>query len=163
MVKINHFYIISNDFFTRFPDDYLRQNSDGNRPNYLALKEESGLIWMIPCSKRVAKYKGIMESRDRRNLKNDILHIVNLHTEMVLLIQDMFPVTENYIERSYTVRSIDLKILDNSQIRTIKKKAEKIKILIEKGVKFGQKQPDVKFIANELLKDLEAQKTKPAS
>lgn len=154
MVKINHFYIISDDFFKRFPDPNLRQNKEENRPNYFALQEESGLIWMIPCSKRVKKYKTTMENREKKGLKNDILHIINLHTEMALLISDMFPVTENYIERSYTINSIDLKILDQSQIRVIKQKAKKIRILIDKGVKFGEKQPDVKSIANQLLEDI---------
>ena len=60
---------------------------------------------MIPLSSRIEKYKKIIEKKEKAGRPCDILHIVKLDDsrESAFLIQDMFPVTEEYVEREYTI------------------------------------------------------------
>ena len=60
---------------------------------------------MIPLSSRVDKYRRIMEKKINMGKPCDIIHIVKLDDgrESAFLIQDMFPITEKYIEREYTI------------------------------------------------------------
>ena len=46
-----------------------------------------------------------MEKKEKAGKSCDILHIVKLDDsrESAFLIQDMFPITEEYIEREYTI------------------------------------------------------------
>ena len=60
---------------------------------------------MIPLSSRIDKYRRIMEKKEKTGKPCDILQIVKRDDsrESVFLIQDMFPITEEYIEREYTI------------------------------------------------------------
>ena len=60
---------------------------------------------MIPLSSRIDKHKGIVEKKAKAGKPCDIIHIVKLDDsrESAFLIQDMFPITEEYIEREYTI------------------------------------------------------------
>lgn len=64
-----------------------------------------GINWMIPLSSRIDKYRWIMEKKEKAGKPFNILHIVSLdgNRESALLIQDMFPIAEEYIERQYTI------------------------------------------------------------
>ena len=84
------------------PDPYLKGNKVGNRPHYYCLEDKSiGIYWMIPLSSRIDKYRRIMKIKEKAGKPCDILHIVKLDDsrESAFLIQDMFPITEEYIER----------------------------------------------------------------
>lgn len=56
---------------------------------------------MIPLSSRIDKYKQIVEKKEQAGKPCDIIHIVKLddNRQSAFLIQDMFPVTNEYIER----------------------------------------------------------------
>lgn len=162
LIQEHYFYIIEDAFFERFNDPNLRGNKSENRPHYYAFKEEeTGLYWVIPSSTKVEKYQRILESREKKKQPTDIIHMTkHLHKESVLLIQDMFPVTENYLKRNYTVGGHALKIVDTSELAEISKKANKIRALIKNKVKFGPTQPKVLEIEAALLKDIEAESSK---
>ena len=57
-------YFISNAFFEKVNDPFLKINyQETKRPHYFALYDEkTKLFWMVPCSSKVAKYRGIMYS-----------------------------------------------------------------------------------------------------
>lgn len=157
LVQEHYFYIIDEAFFERFKDPSLRGNDSENRPHYFAFMEEAtGLYWVIPCSARVEKYRAIIKKRELQNKATDILHIPkHLHKESALLIQDMFPVTEAYLKRNYTVDGHPLKIVDKLELASISKKAKTIRALIKTGRKFTPNQVNASKIERELLKDLE--------
>ena len=95
------FYMIKDSFFEVMSDPFLKGNKQGNRPHYYCFEDdESGIYWIIPLSSRVSKYKKIIEKKEKTGKKCDILHIAKLDNdkESVFLIQDMFPITEDYIE-----------------------------------------------------------------
>ena len=104
-MKRTGFYIIKDSFFEVIDDPYLKGNKEGYRPHYYCLEDKDGLFWMIPLSSRVEKYKKIMERKKKAGKPCDIVHIVRLDDdrESAFLIQDMFPVLEEYIEREYTI------------------------------------------------------------
>jgi len=150
----NGFYIIKDKFFDDYPDEFLKGNYEENRPHYYCFKmEDTGLYWMVPLSKKAKKYKHIIEEFEKKNKKPcDKLHIINIAgTESVFLIQDMFPITEEYIQREYTIDNSHLRILDQKQIRLLSKKAKKIMNLIRRKVLFNPTQPDVLTIERQLL------------
>lgn len=142
----NGFYIIKDSFFKDFNDPYLKGNKSENRPHYYAFKDNStGLFWVIPMSSRIEKYQKIIDKRVQNNKPCDILHIVKLDNDKmgVFLIQDLFPITEEYIERKYTIGENHLKLTSEAQAKIVNKKAKKILNRIKKGIKLNPTQPDV--------------------
>ena len=153
-MKENGFYIIKDKFFDDMKDVYLKGNKKGNRPHYYCFKDtEKGIYWVIPMSSRVEKYKKIIKSKEERGKSCDILHIAKLdnNKESVFLIQDMFPVIDEYIEREYTICGNHLRITSENLSKEIDKKAKKIFNLLKKGIRFMPTQPDVMLIYKNLI------------
>lgn len=83
---------------------------------------------MIPLSSHIDKYKGIVEKKAKAGKPCDIIHIVKLDDsrESVFLIQDMFPITEEYIEREYTIGGNHLMLTSEHMANEIEQKARKV-------------------------------------
>ena len=107
---------------------------------------------MIPLSSRVEKYKRIIEKKEKSGRSCDILYITKLDNdrESVFLIQDMFPITEKYIEREYTIAGNNLLLTSEHTVREIDHKARRVLGLLKCGVKFTPTQPDVLLILKKL-------------
>lgn len=154
MITEYAFYIINDKFFDDFPDPYLKGNKDQNRPHYYCLKDnKTGLLWVIPLSSRVDKYQSIINAKLAANKPCDILHILKLDNDRtsVFLIQDMFPVSEDYILRPFTINGNPLRLTSEAEARKINKKARRVLNLIKKGVKLTPTQPNVLQIERKLL------------
>ena len=140
-------------------DPYLKGNKEANRPHYYCFKEETiGLFWMIPLSSKIDKYIKIINKKIANGKPCDILHIMKLdnNKESVFLIQDMFPITENYIERTYTIANNHLTVTSEHSALEIEKKAKKVMNMLKKGIKFTPTQPDVNKIINKLMNTSES-------
>lgn len=153
---INGFYIIKNEFFDFVQDPFLKDNKDGNRPFYYCLEEEVDntiLYWMIPLSSRVEKYQKIIQTKKSQNKPTDGLYICRLpgDKESTFLIQDMFPLTENYIEREYTLNGNHMVLIKEKDIKNISLKAKTIRELIKRGIKLTPTSPNVPRIITLLL------------
>lgn len=146
------FYIIKDSFFVEMDDPYLKGNKSANRPHYYCFQETTDVYWMIPLSSRIEKYKAIMSKQEAKGYKCNTLHIVRLDDgrESVFLIQDIFPVTVEYIERAYTIAGNPLFLTSEKTAGVIDKKARKVIKLIKHGVKFTPTQPDVLLILEKL-------------
>ncbi len=152
-MKKTGFYIIKDKFFEDMSDPYLKGNKEGNRPHYYCFKDTSTRIyWMIPLSSRIDKYRRIMEKKEKAGRPCDLIHIVKLDDsrESVFLIQDMFPITEEYIEREYTIAGNHLMLTSEHAAREIERKARKVMGMLKRGIKFIPTQPDVMAILNKL-------------
>ncbi|MDO4276182.1 MAG: hypothetical protein Q4D16_21140 [Eubacteriales bacterium] len=152
-MKKTGFYIIKDKFFEDMPDPYLKGNKSGNRPHYYCFEDIStGIYWMIPLSSRIDKYKRIMDKKRKAGKPCDILHIVKLddNRESAFLIQDMFPITEEYIEREYTIAGNHLMLTSEHTAREIEQKARKVIGMLKCGIKFTPTQPDVMAILEKL-------------
>ena len=110
---------------------------------------------MIPLSSRIDKYKQTLEKKKKAGKSCDILHIVKLDDsrESAFLIQDMFPITEEYIEREYTIAGNHLMLTSEHTAREIEQKAKKVMGMLKRGIKFTPTQPDVMAILENLKKD----------
>lgn len=154
-MKKTGFYIIKDSFFDKVNDSYLKGNKEGNRPHYYCLEDSDGLYWMIPLSSRVEKYRKIMDKKAREGKPCDIVHIVKLDDdrESAFLIQDMFPITAEYVEREYTIAGNHLMLTSEHSVKEIETKAKKVMALLKRGVKFIPTQVDVNAIIDKLKTD----------
>ncbi|MFW5631424.1 MAG: hypothetical protein ACOCNB_11710 [Acetivibrio ethanolgignens] len=66
------------------------------------------------------------------------------------MIQDMFPITEEYIEREYTIGGNHLMLTSEHTANEIEQKARKVMGMLKRGVKFTPTQPDVIAILEKL-------------
>lgn len=147
------FYVIRDQFFIDMADPYLKHNKGESRPHYYCFKDtDIGIFWMIPLSSRVEKYQKIISRRQAAKKPCDILHIVKLPNdkESAFLIQDMFPITESYIEREYKIAGNHLMLTSEKDIRIIDRKARKVLGMLKRGVKFTPTQPDILAILAKL-------------
>lgn len=152
-MKITGFYIIKDKFFEDMQEPYLKGNKCGNRPHYYCMKDETtDMYWMIPLSSRIEKYEKIIAQKEKKGRVCDILHIVKLddNRKSVFLLQDMFPITSEYVEREYTIAGNHLMLTSESTVKEIEKKAKKVIKMLKKGVKFTPTQPDVIKIIEKL-------------
>ena len=129
------FYFIKEDFFKDFPDSGLISNKGGNRPFYYCFKDDHGIIWLIPSTSKIDKYKTYIDKKKKEGKAyEDLFHFLTIgHREGVLLISNMFPIIEKYIEREYTISKKPFKLLDRSKNVIIDKKAKKILALLRNG------------------------------
>ena len=152
-MKKTGFYIIKDIFFEDMADPYLKGNKAGNRPHYYCFEDtNTGIYWMIPLSSQIDKYKRIVEKKEKVGKPCDILHIVKLDDsrQSVFLIQDMFPITDGYIEREYTIAGNHLMLTSEHTVKEIEQKAKKVMGMLKRGVKFTPTQPNVIAILEKL-------------
>ena len=62
----------------------------------------------------------------------------------------MFPITEEYIEREYTIVGNHLMLTSEHTAREIEQKARKVMGMLKRGIKFTPTQPDVMAILEKL-------------
>lgn len=151
-MKKTGFYI-KDKFFEDMSDPYLKGNKKGNRPHYYCFEDSNtGIYWMIPLSSRIDKYKKIIENKEKAGRPCDILHIVKLDDsrESAFLIQDMFPVTDEYIEREYTIAGNHLMLTSEHVVKVVDQKARKVLGMLKRGVKFTPTQPNIMAILKKL-------------
>lgn len=100
---------------------------------------------MIPLSSRIDKYQRIIENKEKCGKPWDIIHIVELdgNRKSAFLIQDMFPISEEYIEREYTITNNHLILTSEHSAKDIDRKARKVLGMLKRGVKFTPTQPNV--------------------
>ena len=64
----------------------------------------------------------------------------------------MFPITEEYIEREYTIAGNHLMLTSEHTAREIEQKARPVVGMLKRGIKFTPTQPDVMVILEKLRK-----------
>lgn len=147
------FYVIKDKFFEDMEDPYLKGNKNGNRPHYYCFEDTcAGIYWMIPMSSKVEKYMKIIDKKVIEGKPCDILHVVKLPNdrETVFLIQDMFPITKEYVEREYRIAGNHMLLTSEHVIKEVELKARKVVAMLKRGVKFTPTQPDVISMLNKL-------------
>ena len=132
-------------FFEIVDDNELMQNKEKGRkrPCYFCFKskENDKIIWFIPVSTKIEKYKRIYENKIQKQIKlgkkpsiDTIIfgNVANIYS--TFLIQNMFPVTEQYIESKYIKNKVAIK-LSNKLEKEIIEKATKVLNLYNHGMK----------------------------
>ena len=138
IIEDGKFYFIKDEFFDVFKGYKLMDNKEnGNkRPCYFCFNdpENEKIIWFVPISSKVDKYKTIYENKkkNRKKVYNFVFGKV-LGKEKAFLIQNIFPTTEVYIESKYQNDSKDVEIAESLKNEIIKTAMNTI-ILAKKGV-----------------------------
>lgn len=156
-IEKKSFYFIKNKYFRLINDPFLSGNKkDGNyRPCYLAVIEEKGLIWFVPISSRFEKYKRIYEYKLKRFGNSDTIVLGEvLGRKCAFLIQNIFPVTQEYIQKQYIQKNNGVPVTISELLsRELFLKCKKIIAMVRNGVK-NIVFTNILEIENKLLSDL---------
>ena len=157
-MDIGHFYYIEDQYFTDFPDSNLMRNKETingqphDRPCFYAFQDSNTkLFWMIPFSSQVSKYKPIYAKKTQGNRRCDTIVFGDvLGHEKAFLIQNMCPLTQNYIKNKYIDTQTTLPVrIDGALEKQLIEKAKRVLALQRKGIKLIF--PDVLAIETKLL------------
>lgn len=149
-----HFYFIKNQYFIDFPDPFLMQNRgpSHDRPCFYAFMDHAtGLYWMIPFSSRVEKFRQIYENKVNRHGRCDTIDFgYVLGHEKAFLIQNMFPITPEYMNEEYIDSRSNVPVRINGAFEVqLVRKAQRVLALQRRGMNFIY--PDVLAIEQRLL------------
>ena len=154
-LETGYVYHIKNEYFDYVKDEKLMKNHEngGSRPTYFCIKkEDSNLLWFIPMSSKVEKYERIMKSKIEKNGVCDTIIIGEYRGDKVaFLLQNMFPVTEKYIDHIDKIRNVAVPVVEGLK-KELEQKANKIFKLKERGINLIF--PDIDKISNILLGEL---------
>ena len=105
-------------------------------------------------SSRAEKFKAIMDKKQASGRPCDTLHICRLDNGIMnaFLLQDMFPITEDYISAEYTINGNHLMLTSDREAKIILQKARRTLNMLHRGIRFTPTQPDVLSIEAALLK-----------
>ena len=128
-------YIISDKFFERFPRDEWVSNKSQSRPFYFAIRKDD-LLWMIPLTTKTDKIKEKIKRIEEKKGEGKCLYYdVGLIAgiERGFKIGDIFPITEEYIVRAYTIKEKPYVVQDKNLIERIERKAKSFINMVENG------------------------------
>lgn len=127
-------YIIRDEYFAEFANDKFMFNKNENRPHYYAIKDKTGILWMIPLSTKVEKYRRLIENTEKKHKKCVYYHTAPIYGKMrAFVICDMFPVTEEYILRPYKIGNSDYVVMNKNIKQAVYEKARSYLSMVESG------------------------------
>lgn len=139
LVEEGKFYFIKDEFFDKINEKALCSNKKekNKRPCYYCFRDsnEENIIWFLPISSKVEKYKKIYSYKKNKYGKVDNIVFGYVEgEERAFLIQNMFPTTEKYIIEKYVKQKRDV-VINEKLKKELKRKSNKILKLVEKGYK----------------------------
>ena len=161
-INIGCFYFIKDVFFKIIDDPELMQNKEnGNkRPCYYCFrsKKYNDIIWFIPVSTKIEKYHKIYIKKIQKQIilgKRPSIDTIVFgdvaNTYSAFLIQNMFPVTKEYVKSQYTKNKVAIRLSNKLQTEIIYK-ANKVLNLYMHGMK-NIIFPDIDRILEQLLQN----------
>ncbi|MCT4583891.1 MAG: hypothetical protein N4A54_03110 [Peptostreptococcaceae bacterium] len=161
-MSVGKFYFLKDEYFNTYVDKNLMGNKESkgkelnDRPCFYSFKDKrTGLIWLIPISSKVDKFKSIYEYKVKKNRRCDTIVFGEvLGRKKAFLIQNMCPCTPKYLKSIYVdSRNNDtpVQVSDDTKKELIKK-AKKVLTLHRQGRKLIF--PDVINIEKELIKEI---------
>lgn len=135
-MKESGLYIVKDEYFEKFPSKKYMDNKGENRPHYYAVRDSDGLYWMVPISSKVEKFKAKITEVEAKAGAGKCFLFAVAHVagrERAFIISEMFPVTEEYILRPYTVQGQPLVIQNTETQRSMRKKALRFLSMVERG------------------------------
>lgn len=157
-IKEGYLYHISVDFFKLVDDPNLSVNHTGihSRPSYFLVKDKD-LLWFIPLSTKIDKYKKIVENKKQKYGKcNTILIRKIANKENAILIQNAFPTLSNFLSHPHTINGKPYRVPTGIQ-REIKNNFDELMKLKKSGINLFF--TDVDKITLLMNQELKAQKS----
>lgn len=98
LYKEGYVYHIKDEYFEKVNDNMLMQNKENGtyRPTFYCLKDEkTSLLWMVPLSSRVDKFRAIHDKQAKKYGRCLTIVLGEFDGKSAaFLLQNMFPVTE---------------------------------------------------------------------
>lgn len=157
-IKEGYLYHISVDLFKLVDDPNLSVNHTGihSRPSYFLVKDKD-LLWFIPLSTKIDKYKKIVENKKQKYGKcNTILIRKIANKENAILIQNAFPTLSNFLSHPHTINGKPYRVPTGIQ-REIKNNFDELMKLKKSGINLFF--TDVDKITLLMNQELKAQKS----
>ena len=154
-MNIGHFYFLKPKYFTDYPSPSFMNNHrleerPHNRPCFCAFTENNIVYWLIPISSKVDKFEKIYRAKSERFGKCDTIDFCNiLGHKKAVLIQNMIPVSEQYVLNEYADATNNPVCISDKTRKRIIHKAKKVLALHRNG--FGLIFGDVLEIERQLL------------
>ena len=129
-------YNIYDSYFETYKDPHFSYNKNENRPHYCGVKDSSDIIWMIPLSSKVEKYRKVIQREEKKYGNNGCIyyHILEIAgVERALLIGNMFPVKEHHIKKAFTINNVPYVLKNTYHTKSIDKKVKKYLSLVVRG------------------------------
>lgn len=104
-IKTGYIYHIKDEFFSVANDENLMTNHERGkkRPTYFTIKD-GDILWFIPLSCKVEKYKKIVNNKIKKYGRCDTILIREvLGKESAILLQNAFPTLEKYIDHEHVL------------------------------------------------------------
>lgn len=158
-MDIGRLYFVNDSFYQRFNNCGLLENREiiegkphGRPCCYLFKFDDTNIFWMIPISSKVPKYKKeYNRSVKKYGICDNISFGYILGEEKAFLPQNLFPITEEYIENIYLDKN------KNEPIQIPRDLMSDLNAKARKKIRFNQKgkllgMTDIMKIYNELVK-----------
>ena len=172
-MQTGQFYFISDDFFLKFdPEKLLMGNKDGQhrRPCFYAFRDRqlSYIYWCIPISSRTEKFEDIVRKKLQRQVdrgvqqpKCNTIRFGNVMGQRrAFLIQNMFPITEDYISALYIDRNTQKPVtVDSNTAKDIYLNAKNVLKLVMRGYR-DLVFPDIMTMKQQLSVEHEQQRNR---
>ena len=135
MIQLGNLYFIKQSFFDLVEDSTLPinkpddENGEHGRPSFCAIKVDQGnYYWVIPFSHQVEKYQKIYDKNIKKYGRCDTIEFgYVLGEKKAFLLQNMFPVTEQYFKNVYIDKNTKKPIELSNKIKSnLKSKANKL-------------------------------------
>lgn len=163
-MKTGRFYFVKDEFYDRFKNCGLLENKEiingkeHNRPCCYLFKFEKSdknIYWLIPISSKVSKYEAqYQKSMEKYGLCDNISFGYILGERCAFLPQNLFPITEEYINNIYIDKNTSTPITVHRDLMAeLNRKARKKIRYNQQGRKLGMS--NAMKIYYELLKDLQ--------
>lgn len=113
-IKTGYLYHIKDEFFDRINDKGLMINHENghSRPSYLAI-EDDNILWFIPLSTKIDKYKSIIEKKEKKYGSCKTILIGKIaDKDSVILIQNAFPTISKYVKSRHTIDGKVVRVSD---------------------------------------------------
>jgi hypothetical protein len=143
-MEAGHFYYIDDKYFMDFPDKYLMKNKETvngqvhDRPCFYTFQDSvTGIYWMIPFSSQVSKFREIYNNKIQKYKRCDTIVFGEvLGHEKAFLIQNMCPITDEYIKNEYIDANANIPVRVSGLLeKELKEKASKVLALQRRGSK----------------------------
>ena len=113
--KTGYIYHIKDDFFDKINDKGLMINHENGkaRPTYFTIKD-GDILWFIPLSSKVSKYKPIIEKKIKKFSSCKSIMISEIaNKKSVILIQNAFPTLEKYNDHIHPENGASVRVADS--------------------------------------------------
>ena len=160
-IKKGYVYHIKEEYFDVVKDKTLMRNHENGkaRSTYFCVKEKkSDILWFIPMSSKVEKYKEIRDKKIKKYGNCDTILIEKfLGQDSVFLLQNMFPTIEKYVDHVHIINGVEAKVIDKVA-KELENNFYKIMGLIKQGKKviFTDVENDLNKMKEELTVRIES-------